>query len=88
MDNFIFFCIIINTIVLTLTWYNEPEYLKGLLENINLVFNVIYTIETTIKLIAFGYDFFKDGWNSFDFVIVIAAWSGFIAKNIDGIDLG
>jgi len=53
-----------------------------------LVFNIIYTIETTIKLIAFGTDFFKDGWNSFDFVIVLAAWFGFIAKNIDGLDLG
>jgi hypothetical protein len=53
-----------------------------------LGFNIIYTIETTIKLIAFGTDFFKDGWNSFDFVIVLAAWFGFIAKNIDGLDLG
>ena len=88
LDNFIFLCIIINTICLSLTWYNEPEYLKGLLENINLVFNIIYTIETTIKLIAFGIDFFKDGWNSFDFVIVVAAWMGFVAKNIDGLDLG
>ena len=37
------------------------------------MFNIIYTIETAIKLTAFGVDFFKDGWNSFDFVIVIAA---------------
>jgi hypothetical protein len=73
---------------LSLTWYNEPEELKSWLENINLVFNIIYTIETFIKLVAFGCDFFKDGWNSFDFVIVIAAWVGFVAKNIDGLDLG
>lgn len=88
LDNFIFLCIIINTICLSLTWYNEPPELKSYLENINLVFNIIYTIEAFIKLIAFGNDFFKDGWNSFDFVIVVAAWVGFIAKNIDGLDLG
>lgn len=88
LDNFIFFCIMVNTICLSLTWYNEPEALKSWLENINLVFNIIYTIEAMIKLIAFGGDFFKDGWNTFDFVIVIAAWVGFIAKNIDGLDLG
>ena len=88
LDNFIFFCIMVNTICLSLTWYNEPEALKSWLENINLIFNIIYTIEAMIKLIAFGGDFFKDGWNTFDFVIVIAAWVGFIAKNIDGLDLG
>ena len=88
LDNFIFLCIVINTIVLTLTWYNEPPTLKGYLEQINLIFNIIYTIETVIKLIAFGKDFFKDGWNCFDFIIVLAAWLGFIAKNIDGLELG
>ena len=53
-----------------------------------MVFNIIYTIETIIKLIAFGPEFFKDGWNSFDFVIVVAAWVGTIANNIDGLELG
>jgi uncharacterized protein with PQ loop repeat len=88
LDNFIFLCIIVNTVCLSLTWYNEPEELKSWLEKINLVFNIIYTIEAAIKLVAFGFDFFKDGWNSFDFIIVLAAWFGFIAKNIDGLDLG
>ena len=41
-----------------------------------------------IKLIAFGQDYFSDGWNTFDFVIVLAAWLGTIANNIDGLDLG
>ena len=41
-----------------------------------------------IKLIAFGSDFFKDGWNSFDFVIVVAAWVGTAANNIEGLELG
>jgi hypothetical protein len=81
-------CIILNTIGLSLTWYNEPSQLKGQLEKINLVFNIIYTIETIIKLIAFGSDFFKDGWNSFDFVIVLAAWVGTAANNIEGLELG
>jgi len=88
LDNFIFLCIIINTICLSLTWYNEPPALKGYLEKINLVFNIIYTIETIIKLIAFGSDFFKDGWNSFDFVIVVAAWVGTVANVIEGLELG
>ena len=32
LDNFIFLCIIINTVCLSLTWYNEPVSLKGWLE--------------------------------------------------------
>jgi hypothetical protein len=88
LDNFIFFCITINTICLSLTWYNEPKALAPLLEKINLVFNIIYTIEAVIKLIGFGQDYFSDGWNTFDFVIVLAAWLGTIANNIDGLDLG
>ena len=82
-DTFIFLCIIFNTICLTLTWYNEPVELHKYLEAINLVFNIIYTIEATIKMSAFGLDYFKDGWNSFDFVIVVSAWVGFIADVLE-----
>lgn len=86
-DTFIFACIIANTTCLCLTWYNEPENLKVYLEHVNLVFNIIYTIEAVIKIIAFGKDYFKDGWNSFDFVIVVAAWFGTIADKV-GLQIG
>lgn len=33
-------------------------------------------------------NYFKDGWNNFDIVIVIAAWFGFISKSIEGLDIG
>lgn len=82
-DNFIFCCIILNTICLTLTWYNEPTELKKFLESINLVFNIIYTFEALIKMSAFGFDYFKDGWNSFDFIIVVSAWLGFLADRLN-----
>ena len=82
-DTFIFLCIIFNTICLTLTWYNEPVELHKYLESINLAFNIIYTIEATIKMSAFGLDYFKDGWNSFDFVIVVSAWFGFLADRLE-----
>ena len=81
-DTFIFFCIISNTICLTLTWYNEPKELIVYLDWINLVFNIIYSIEATIKISAFGLDYFKDGWSCFDFIIVVSAWLGFIADRL------
>jgi len=43
------------------------------------VFNIIYTIEVIIKLVAYGWGYFADGWNNFDFTIVVVAWLGLIA---------
>jgi hypothetical protein len=77
-----------NTICLALTWYAEPPGLTPVQEAINLVFNIIYTVEALIKMIAFGYDYFNDGWNNFDFVIVLAAWIGMIINSIEGLDIG
>ena len=58
------------------------------METVNLVFNIIYTIEAIIKLIAFGMDYFNEGWNNFDFVIVLAAWLGMGLSSVEGIDIG
>lgn len=87
-DTFIFVCILLNTVCLALSWYNEPDELAPRLETINLVFNIIYTIEFAIKFIAFGLTYFSDGWNNFDFIIVMAAWLGMIANSIEGLDIG
>lgn len=87
-DRFILLCIALNTVCLCCNWYGEPPSLGGLLETFNLGFNIIYTLEAIIKLIAFDKDYFKDGWNIFDFVIVISAWIGFISEKIEGLDIG
>ena len=71
-----------------MTWYDEPDSLAPRLETINIVFNIIYTIEFIIKLTAFGATYFSDGWNNFDLVIVAAAWLGLIANSIEGLDIG
>lgn len=87
-DRFILFCIILNTGCMATNWYGEPPELRLYLADVNLVFNVIYTIEAIIKLIAYNKDYFKDGWNVFDFIIVIAAWFGFISSQIEGFEIG
>lgn len=87
-DTSIFICIVLNTICLTLTWYDEPDGLAPVLETINLVFNIIYTIEALIKFTAFQKDYFNDGWNIFDLVIVLAAWIGMIINSVEGLDIG
>ena len=69
----------LNTTCLGLTWYNEPGNLSGIMDTASNVFNIIYTIEVLIKLIAYGRGYFADGWNNFDFTIVVVAWLGLIA---------
>ena len=78
-ESFIFTCILLNSVGLSVTWYNEPEYLSNIMDLSSNVFNIIYTIEVIIKLIAYGRGYFADGWNNFDFTIVVVAWLGLIA---------
>ena len=77
----------LNTICLALTWYNQPEYLKSLMDVFSNIFNVIYTLEAMIKMVGYGVSYFSDGWNRFDFAIVVVAWLGFIAHRA-GVEVG
>jgi hypothetical protein len=48
-------------------------------------FSVVYTFECIVKIIVYRSLYFKDSWNNFDFVVVLAAWIGFIVENVAGI---
>ena len=50
--------IILNTFVLALKWYNEPESLPNVLEILNYFFALIFTVEAIIKIIAYGIEYF------------------------------
>ena len=73
-------CIILNTVVLALSWYDQSSEMKFVLDIFNYIFAGIFTIEAIIKLIAFGKRYFKDGWNVFDFIIVIGTFVGLIVS--------
>ena len=70
-DNFIMSCIVFNTIFMTLSWFDEPDYLASVIEIINYTFAAIFTIEAIIKIIAMKGSYFSDSWNIFDFSIVM-----------------
>jgi len=47
-----------------------------LLHSINIAFQIAFVTEIVIRILAFGprfWNFFKDGWNVFDFVIIAAS---------------
>ncbi len=74
-QKFILFVIIFNSILLGMMTNNA---LMSRYSNIlNLLCNVcvwIFTVEIAIKLYAYKKQFFKDGWNIFDFIIVLISW--------------
>ena len=51
-ENFIMACIMLNTIVMALLWFDEPDELHLVQEILNYVFAGIFTLEAVIKLIA------------------------------------
>ena len=52
------------------------------MEQVNYFFTAIFALEAVIKIIALGKIYFKDGWNIFDFIIVvISIVSVLISKN-------
>ncbi|BHH82611.1 ion transporter [Desulforhopalus sp. 52FAK] len=72
---FITFLIIINSITLGLE--ADPEMIAEygtLLFAIDKTILLTFTLELLIKFYAYRQDFFKSGWNNFDFVIVAIAW--------------
>ena len=70
--------ILLNAIVLGLETYDSiDDEFGGLLHALNDVFLGVFTVEVPMRLLAYGrrpLDFFRSGWNVFDFVVVGAAY--------------
>ena len=77
-QGFIFAVIVVNAIALGLGTYDSIEDDAGtLLTVISEVCVGIFVIELAIRITAYGrrpQDFFRDGWNVFDFVVITAAF--------------
>lgn len=52
-----------------------PE-IRSHLKKVNMVFVVIFTMECVLKMLALRQYFFTEGWNIFDFVVVILSIVG------------
>jgi hypothetical protein len=70
------------------TWYAERKSYTESMEFVNLVFTIIYTIESIIKILVFKKKYFKDGWNVFDFMIVVVSWLGFFLEAVFKLNVG
>src|SRR5918994_3678649 len=76
-QNFIFVVIVANAVTLGLGTYDWDSGVDSLLSTLDEVFLGIFVLELAIRITAFGsrpQDFFRDGWNVFDFVVIAAAF--------------
>lgn len=74
-NNFILAVIIFNSIILgMLTDANLCKIAGHWMHLSCTICVIIFTIEIGLKLYAYGKEFFKDGWNNFDFILVAISW--------------
>ena len=83
-NKFIIWTIVIAGIVVGIQTYGDRvANWQGLLDNLDMIILLIFTVEAILKLIAYKLDYFKDSWNIFDFIIVVICWAAFFMPNID-----
>ncbi|KAJ7322133.1 hypothetical protein JRQ81_018420 [Phrynocephalus forsythii] len=73
-DIFIISLILLNVVIMMVDHEDQGEESKSHLEKINIVFVGIFTGECLMKMLALRLYFFKDGWNIFDFLVVILSF--------------
>ncbi len=70
----IIFCIVANTITIATQHYGQSEQYGEMQRGANIAFSWIFLLELCFKLVAlFPKRYFKQPWNVFDFVVVVAS---------------
>jgi hypothetical protein len=69
-------------------WYDMPSTVRIVTDILNYVFAGLFTLEAIIKIIALKKAYFKDGWNLFDFIIVIGTFAGIVVTEVIGLNVG
>ena len=82
-EGFITLAIICNTGVLATTHFDATEQFLEITGVLNLIFTGIFTLEAIIKIYALRCDYFFDGWNIFDFVIVVLSLFFLVLTSLD-----
>lgn len=70
-ERFILGVILVNAIALGADTFHMEGNTGSVVSNINSICLGIFVIELVLKLIVYRLSFFKDGWNVFDFIIIV-----------------
>uniref|UniRef100_H0XZP2 Sodium channel protein n=1 Tax=Otolemur garnettii TaxID=30611 RepID=H0XZP2_OTOGA len=81
-------CIVLNTLFMAMEHYPMTEHFDNVLSVGNLVFTGIFTAEMVLKLIALDpYEYFQQGWNVFDSIIVTLSLVELGLANVQGLSV-
>ena len=80
LENFIMFCIIINTIIMAGSVFGEEPWWTATCAAFNTAFMIIFNLEMLAKIAAKGQMYFADQGDQFDFVIVFFTDVGFLLQ--------
>ncbi|XP_058472589.1 sodium channel protein type 4 subunit alpha B-like isoform X1 [Solea solea] len=81
-DIIIMVLILLNMITMMVETDEQPRQMEYILNNVNLVFIIVFTCECLLKIVALRCYFFTVGWNIFDFVVVILSIVGIVLADI------
>ena len=81
-------CIILNTLILMIKWYRQPQIVNQVTEYFKYFFALIFVIEAAIRILAIGpKPYFIDPWNSFDFLVAIGSLIAIIISVSSSVDI-
>ncbi|XP_068274829.1 sodium channel protein type 4 subunit alpha isoform X2 [Nyctibius grandis] len=81
-------CIVLNTLFMAMEHYPMTEEFENVLTVGNLVFTGIFTAEMVLKLVALDpYEYFQQGWNIFDSIIVTLSLVELGLANVQGLSV-
>jgi voltage-dependent calcium channel L type alpha-1D len=79
----IFILILMNTINLSMRFYNQPPFYAETLDVLNLIYTAAFSLEMVFKLAAFRFkNYFGDPWNAFDFIIVLGSFIDIVYSEV------
>jgi voltage-gated sodium channel len=84
-QNLIFAVIVANAVTLGLGTYDWDSGVDSLLSTLDNLFLGVFVVELAIRITAFGsrpQDFFRDGWNLFDFTVIALAFVPGVRQNV------
>ena len=72
-DAIIMSCIMLNMVQMACLHENQSSSFTWFLDFTNYIFTTVFIIEACLKLTAFGSSYFDNGWNKFDFFVVVSS---------------
>nr|XP_061807408.1 sodium channel protein type 4 subunit alpha A-like isoform X1 [Nerophis lumbriciformis] len=81
-DIFIMVLICLNMVTMMVETDNQSAEKEDFLFKVNLAFIAVFTTECLLKLFALRQYFFTNGWNIFDFIVVILSIAGTMLSDV------